>query len=364
MRILMAHWTLRPGGAQVIMCRLTAYLRSKGHEVDFLTTIEPGVSASEMGAICDRHWHCAKLPYESQRAYLPRLAKAIDAGRYDLLMTHHSPEAVAAAGLLKNRTVAISVIHDDPIRGYGYVGLANPDAFHAFVGVSQFVTDSVRMRIGRPERAVCILNGIPEAVLPNRGPSPTIRCLFVGRLEEAQKGCLLLPKIVDEARRVRVPIQLTVAGDGPDRSRLQRAIDDCGVADCVTLLGSLPQADVQARMAHSDILISCSRHEGLSLAVLEAMAKGCVPVAHALPPLREIITDGRDGVLIEGRAPIAYAEALKRFHETPHDLERMRREAHATVIDRFGEERMCEEYHALILRSCASAPSRAGLCSS
>jgi glycosyltransferase involved in cell wall biosynthesis len=349
----MAHWTLRHGGAQAIMCRLSEHLRRRGHKVDFLTTLEPGLSPPEMLEACDCRWHCARLPYETARVYLPRLARAIEAGNYDVFVTHHSIEAVSATGYLPTSIAAVSIVHDDPIRGHGHVALSNPDAFDVFVGVSETVACAARSLLGELRRVVCIRNGVTVPSIDTRERTGFLRAVFVGRLEDAQKGCLLLPGILRELKSRGVPIHLTVVGDGPDGARLERAFRDLGVADHVTMRGALSQPEAQAAIALSDVLLSCSRHEGLPLVVLEAMVRGCVPVVPAIAPMREVVTHEQDGWLVEDRSARGFADALSELSAGPVRLAGMATRARETAASHFGEQGMCEAYEELFLQVAA-----------
>jgi len=65
----------------------------------------------------------------------------------------------------------------------------------------------------------------------------------------------------------------------------------------VILLGERP--DVPALLKTADLFLFCSRTEGLPNAVLEAMAAGLAVVATDIPGSRDLINDGKTGVLVE-----------------------------------------------------------------
>lgn len=348
MRILMAHWMLRWSGAQVVMTQLSDYLRAKGHRVDFVTTVAPGEAAPQFRTHCDELWHFPDTGSEPPILYLKRFKSTIERKGYDLFVTHHSLQGVAVAGLLPRTVATLSVIHEHPVTGSGYIGLSNPGAFDGFVGVSQGVTCGVREILGDLPSIRCILNGVKAGRSLDRPERPELHVLYVGRLVEEQKGILLLPGIVRESRKRGVPMRLTIVGDGEDRARLVEEIRRQRVSEWIALLGARPQGEVFEYMEQADILLLCSRHEGLPLVLAEAMYRGSVPVAARIGESTvEIVTDGVDGILVGGRDPSAFAESLSNLWTDRSRLASMRRQARETAASRFSEDRMCREYEAL-----------------
>lgn len=341
----MAHWLMRRAGAQSVMSMLSEHLRAGGHQVDFVTTVEPGPNAAEFGAHCDELWHwgdSAEIPVAD---YLSEFREEILCRNYEVFVTHHSHQGVAVAGLLPTRIATVSIIHEHPVMGAGFVGLSNPDAFDAYVGVSQGVASAVRNIVGPARRVALILNGVRCGVCPERPPHSVFQGLFVGRLTE-QKGVRYLPQIVQAARRRGVPLQLTVLGDGEERAALLREIRAHGVEPWIRILGNVAQSEVFAHMEEADILLVASRHEGLSLVIPEAMSRGCVPIAtHLKESTAEIVSSGLDGFLVES-VP-AFVEAIEALYTKPDLLRDMRKSARDTAVTRFSDRRMAEQYGAL-----------------
>ncbi|MFI5384771.1 MAG: glycosyltransferase family 4 protein [Fimbriimonadales bacterium] len=348
MRILMAHWRLGRSGAQIVMSQLSEHFRSSGHRVDFVTTVDYGLAAQEFHSSCDELWHCHDTGTEPPLRYLERFRSRILKRGYDVLVTHHSLQAVAVAGLLPTSIATVSVIHEHPVLGAGYVGLSNPDAFDAYVGVSNGVTEGIRSMLREGSRILCIVNGVPAGNCPDRLPRDEFHALYVGRLNEEQKGILLLPQIVRAARNRGIPLHLTLVGEGKDKPKLVEAIQESGAGRWISVLGSLPQNEVFDHMAAADVFLLCSHHEGLALVVLEAMVRGCVPIATDLrDSTAEAITPGVDGFLIGDRSPDSFADSIELLWRDSGRLTKMRAEAHRTASTRFSAQRMVGEYEAL-----------------
>ena len=111
-----------------------------------------------------------------------------------------------------------------------------------------------------------------------------------------------------------------LAGDGPERQRLERKATDLGVRDRVRFLGH--RGDIARLLANSDLFVLPSLYEGLPLSVLEAMAAGKPVVATAVGGTDEIIVDGVSGKLVPPRNAQSLAIAINMLLS---DLESARR---------------------------------------
>jgi glycosyltransferase involved in cell wall biosynthesis len=87
---------------------------------------------------------------------------------------------------------------------------------------------------------------------------------------------------------------------------------ELGVGDGLRLLPVLDAASMGALFRRAAVSVSPSTHDGTPNTLLEAMACGCLPVAGSLESIREWITDGENGLLIDPRDEVALAEAVVR----------------------------------------------------
>jgi glycosyltransferase involved in cell wall biosynthesis len=83
-----------------------------------------------------------------------------------------------------------------------------------------------------------------------------------------------------------------------------------GIEKNVVLLPLLTQKDLWREFARSHISVSVSRHDGTPNTLLEAMASGCLPICGDLPSIREWITPGENGLLVEPGDPSQLAESI------------------------------------------------------
>lgn len=192
-------------------------------------------------------------------------------------------------------------------------------------------------------RLVRIPNGVDLAadVAPvGLGPAPTV--LFVGRLDPA-KGADDLVRAF--ARLEAGDARLVLAGDGPERPALERLARDLGVADRVDLLGR--RGDVPGLLRGATVVAVPSRSEGLSNALLEALAAGCAVVATAIGPNREAAGDA--ALLAPASDVGALAHALARALGDP-DLRRALGQAARARAAAFDVERVADAHLALLDR--------------
>ncbi|MFL5331596.1 MAG: glycosyltransferase [Geminicoccaceae bacterium] len=109
--------------------------------------------------------------------------------------------------------------------------------------------------------------------------------------------------------------------------------------DRLVILPFLPQARVRDLFRRSDVHVYLTVPFVLSWSVLEAMATGCALVAADTPPVREVVEDGRNGVLADMRDPAAIAAAVERLLDDRAEARRLRTAARATILERFALER-------------------------
>ena len=94
----------------------------------------------------------------------------------------------------------------------------------------------------------------------------------------------------------------------------------------VTLLPSIPQKDLWAIFHETLVSVSLTTHDGTPNTLLEAMACGSYPVAGDIESIREWITPGLNGTLVELHKPQALAEAIIKAAKNPQQIKRAAQE--------------------------------------
>jgi len=137
--------------------------------------------------------------------------------------------------------------------------------------------------------------------------------LFVGRLvPQKNLECLVAAlAMLDPEQRPWIAL----AGDGPLRERTEQLAREAGVLADMRFLGV--RSDTVRLMQAADFLVLPSRFEGLSNALLEAMAAGCPVIASAVGGTPELIEDGRSGLLFPPDSADALSACMARLCADP-----------------------------------------------
>lgn len=154
------------------------------------------------------------------------------------------------------------------------------------------------------------------------------RVVAVGSLG-AKKGHDVLIRACSILKQRGVGLECRVIGDGPLRGELEELVGELEVGDVVTLCGGLPPEHVREEVAAATVaVLACRRAvsgdmDGIPVALMEAMAMGCVVVSTRVSGIPELITDGVSGLLVEPDSAEALADALERALGAGDDLTEM-----------------------------------------
>ncbi len=218
--------------------------------------------------------------------------------------------------------------------------------FHRVVGVSQDIQEAFVQQHGFRENKVSVIHNGTE--IPSTLPMKRIREAFVigssGRLFPVKDYPFMI-EIAREARKRSDKVRFELAGDGPERPKLQGLIHRYGLKDVFVLKGHVD--DISGFYRGLDLYLNTSVHEGIPMSVLEAMSFGLPVIAPKVGGLTEIVDDGLDGYLVEGRNPKDFAEKCLLLYETKAMRQQMAEAARQKVVKEFSVVRMAEEYYNL-----------------
>jgi len=194
----------------------------------------------------------------------------------------------------------------------------------AVIALGSFWRDYLIGSVGLdPARVHVMANAVPPA--PERQPRDSrTRCelLFLGRLGQRKGTPDLLHALAGLRAIGQNAWHLTCAGDG-DLAGSQRMAAALGLEDAVTFTGWVDEAAARALLAHADALVLPSHNEGLPMAILEASAHGLPVVTTPVGAIPDVITDGRNGLLVPPGDIPALQAALKRIITNPAEREAM-----------------------------------------
>lgn len=133
---------------------------------------------------------------------------------------------------------------------------------------------------------------------PRRRSGNSFRLLTVGRLHAVKDHAFLVRACGELAER-GLSFQCDIAGDGPERKRLEGLISRCRLSGRVRLLGHVRHEETGAFYDRADLIVITSRSEGIPLVLMEAMARGKIVLAPAITGIPELISTGDTGFLYE-----------------------------------------------------------------
>jgi L-malate glycosyltransferase len=209
-----------------------------------------------------------------------------------------------------------------------------------------------------PARVLVVRNGLDTAHFdalarqPLQAPLP----LEDGDVPVAVIGNLWRVKghrtLVEAAKEIaaRIPrVKFLCAGEGPEREYLERRIGELGLLNTVHLLGH--RLDIPAILSRSRAACLCSSAEGLSNAVMEAMASSLPILATAVGGNPELVRPGENGLLVPFGDAQALSGALVQLLSDPAAAAEMGRRGRRRIESELTLEKMAEGHGALYRRA-------------
>lgn len=168
--------------------------------------------------------------------------------------------------------------------------------------------------------------------------------LFVGRLNP-QKGLTYLLQATAQARKAKY-FRVTLIGEGEQRRELEALVQQLGIAEDVLFLGR--QSNPFKFMRRATCFVLPSVVEGLPYVILEAMACGCPIIAtDCAPGVRELLGEGKRGLLVAPKDPHALAEAILKIL-WDDNLRKEFSQAGLQYAKEFATEKIVAQYEALL----------------
>jgi len=265
----------------------------------------------------------------------------------NVLVPNFLPAACHAARWVRTAGIpTVGVLHSDDTFYRAlqdeFIFGAEPLRLSSVVCVSQELEEQVRQR----NPVNIIVKRIPYGVsIPSRAVEHTprrFRIAYVGRMAEEQKRISDLTRALIRVCRAIPSVEAILYGDGPDKRNVEQilAVEGTGVA--VRLGGSLPNSAVQQELLECDAIVLLSDYEGLPIALLEAMACGCVPVCLAMRSgIPELVQHNVSGLIVADRED-SFLAAMKTLAADPALRQRLSKNARQTVIEQYSQEQSAD----------------------
>jgi glycosyltransferase involved in cell wall biosynthesis len=234
---------------------------------------------------------------------------------------------------------------------------------HRFVAVSRDIASSLGAALPSRSGDVRLIHyGVPVPEAPierhrkNLGtPARPLRLVYAGRMDSEQKRVHALIDASRSLESMEIAHELLLIGDGPASGRIDALIAGRPRIRRVTPTARAKAGAITHHLDRADCFVLASRYEGLSIAMLEAMARGCVPVVTRVSGALDAVTPPGEapcGVVVEtppgvddpGVGP-ALAQGIQ--HALTLGLPSLSHAAHRRARERFSLDSMCDAASAL-----------------
>jgi glycosyltransferase involved in cell wall biosynthesis len=195
------------------------------------------------------------------------------------------------------------------------------------------------------DRLTVVHCGVDLSTLPHKpGAREPGLIMAVGRLDPIKGFDVLIDALGELARQGR-KIRCRIIGEGPLGASMKASMARHGISDMVEMTGALPQAEVRKSLyaasifALPSVVTATGDRDGIPVSLMEAMAAGTPVVSTRVSGIPELIDDGREGLLVPERDPVALAAALGRLLDDPALGDRMAAAARLKVEREFDASR-------------------------
>jgi phosphatidylinositol alpha-mannosyltransferase len=348
-------WTF-PGGVTRHIDALARELLAEGHDVRVLSPVDPDDHLTR--AFHRRRPASEPLPdyvvplgrtialpmngAVSRLSFLPeavvRMRRELRTGNYDVIHVHEPIAPTLAWDACQTDGAPVvgtfhvyssSWLSNAVARGFG--ATLNFNRLHARIAVSEAARWTGERYFGGSYEV--IPNGVDLNAAPTgpKAPGSALRILFVGR-EEERKGLPVLLSAFGGLRR-HIPVELHVVGAGPEGVEPLLADVEGGAAG-VHAHGRVSDEELWHRLHHADVLCAPSLGgESFGMVLTEAFAAGTPVVASDIAGYRQVVTHGRDGLLVPRGRPLELAEALRSLWLAPAQRQAMGQAARRRAED-------------------------------
>jgi len=313
---------LRKFGVYLYMANLFLHLVRRRREFDVIHVHSATVSA-------------LVAAYAGRKLGKPVVMKVMASGQWGDFKRMRSGEVLAGARRMMRR------LHD----------------VDRVVCLNREVADECLEEGFRADQLFPVPNGFPIDGVVARESYPDrdeLQVIFSGRLDPQKDPALLLEAFAIAMTAAKAPrLRLRFLGDGPLVASLEERARSLGLQDRVRFLGRVN--DVPRHLVEADIFVLPSLSEGISNALLEALAHGVPAIATDIPGNRDLIEDERTGLLVPAGDARVLSGALLRLAGDRALRESLGRAGRRLVEDRFDLRKVAGSYAGMYREILQSA---------
>lgn len=254
-------------------------------------------------------------------------AVLLDGRGVDHIHVHHgffSAWIAMVAARLLGITYSVTLHGSDLLLNAAYLDTKMEHCSACFT-VSEFNRGYICRRFSSVDRNKIILRrmgvDVPTTVRSSAVPCKQRRftMLAVGRLHPVKDHAFLL-RACAELKQRGTTFQCWIAGDGPEKKRLENSVARLGLATEVKFLGHLSHHELQSLYLTADVVVLTSKSEGIPVTLMEAMAHGKPVLAPRITGIPELVTDGQTGFLYQQGCLGDFIARLSTVHDSLRPL--------------------------------------------
>jgi len=363
MKLLIVLPHLRGGGAQRVAVNLINYL-DRHISITLFLINDDGFMIDYI----EKDIQIITSKAKKTRNTILELKKVIDQNKYDAVFTMKNYLGVVvsiAVSLTKFKPPIIyrEVTHKSETDSYEIANLIKRKIWYRFDKyvyhkASKIIVPSDSMKHDLainyliPQKKIIVINNpvdldLIEKLAYNAVDHPWFKAnipliIGMGRLTK-QKGFQDLIKAVSIVAEKNIQLRLVIIGDGDEKSKLQKLVEELAMQDKVAFLGS--QANPYKYISKADIFVLSSLYEGFPNALIEAMTCGTPVIStDCKSGPSEIIDHYENGILVPVGDARPMAEEIDYLLSDPNLASALALKAKQTVINKFAVKQLVAEY--------------------
>ena len=337
----------RGGQRQALL--LGKELQKKGYPFYFY--VQTGSPLHEKALQAELPVHPVKMKSELDIAAILRLALAMRRKKCLLVHYHDAHSAAIGAAAAKLAKVPLRILSrrvDFPLKKNLLSRLKYGKNLDVIIAISEGVKN-VLIESGIDQNLIKVIpSGIDFTPFHEAEHSDYLRRelnfgaddFLVGIVAHLadHKGHKYLIQAAELLKKESPKIKIIIVGEGPLHMELQKQVEQIHVEDMVFFLGF--REDIPQILCSLDLFVLSSYLEGMGTSILDAMACKLPVVATRVGGIPEVVIDGETGLLVPPKRPPSLAKAILKLYKDKELAEKMGKEGHRIVHDKFSAESM------------------------
>lgn len=209
---------------------------------------------------------------------------------------------------------------------------------HECVHTVSDATKEDLLKFGEKRPIHVIHNSVDASPVLNEISNP-LQFVHVGRLV-FYKNLEVVIKAIGILKKRQPNVKLVIVGDGPHRRSLEELANKLGLESNVEFLGYAPLDEKMKIIATSNALVFPSLCEGFGLVILEAFSQKKPVLVSNIKPMSDIVSDGKNGFVLDPYDEKAWAEHLLKLIENPSLALEMGQDGSKLLADSFNQDLM------------------------